>query len=187
MELFASGRDADVFAHEPDTILRRYRDGRSAAAEAEVLGQLHALGYPVPAIRAAAGPDLVLERIDGGTMADRLLAGNLPLETGGMLLAALHDQLHALPWPGGLALLHLDLHPENVLMGPGGPAVIDRAIARPGPAGLDVAMTALILAQVAVTPGALPLDAERAGPVRDAVTVLLRAFAAAVSIPFADH
>lgn len=48
-------------------------------------------------------------------------------------------------------------------------------------------MTALILAQVAATPRPLPTDAERARSLRDGVIVLLRAFAAAVSIPFAAH
>jgi RIO-like serine/threonine protein kinase len=120
VELIGSGRDSDVFAHGPGTVLRRYRDGRSAEAEAEVVSRLHGLGYPVPAVQAVVGPDLVMERVDGVTMAERLLAGDLPLETGGEMLAALHDRLHALPWPGGQPLLRLDLHPENVLMGRAG-------------------------------------------------------------------
>lgn len=65
--------------------------------------------------------------------------------------------------------------------------MIDWAIACPGPAGLDVAMTALILAQVTVTPGALSSDPEQDAPVRAAVAVLLRACTAVVSIPFAAH
>jgi len=116
VELLASGRNAEVRAYGPGTVLRRYHDGRSAAAEAEVIKKLHVLGYPVPAVRAAIGPDLVVERVDGPTMAAALLAGDLALEKGGALLAALHDRLHGLPWPGGQPLLHLDLHPENALM-----------------------------------------------------------------------
>jgi len=34
MELIASGRDSDVFAHTEGLVLRRYRDGRSAEGEA---------------------------------------------------------------------------------------------------------------------------------------------------------
>ncbi|MCK9926505.1 hypothetical protein MXD62_04870 [Frankia sp. Mgl5] len=48
-------------------------------------------------------------------------------------------------------------------------------------------MTALILAQVAVTPGTLPGSVERAGSLRDGVIVALRAFASAVSTPYAAH
>lgn len=125
VEFLASGRAADLFARGPGTVLRRYRDGRSASAEAEVVGRLHVLGFPVPAVRAAAGPDLVLERVEGVTMAEKLFAGDLSLETGGVLLATLPDRPHALPRPGGRPLLHLDPHPGNVLMGPDGPVVID--------------------------------------------------------------
>ncbi len=152
-----------------------------------MVGRLHRLGYPVPAVRAVAGPDLVMERIDGGTMTRSLLGGDLSPGTGGALLAALQDRLHALPWPGDRPLLHLDLHPDNVLIGPGGPVVIDWANARPGPVGVDAALTALILAQVAMTPGTSPVSAEQVGPSRDGVIVTLRAFAAAVSTPYASH
>jgi aminoglycoside phosphotransferase (APT) family kinase protein len=44
-------------------------------------------------------------------------------------------------------IVHLDLHPENVFLTPGGPMVIDWATAQEGPPGLDTAMAALILAQ----------------------------------------
>nr|WP_240496840.1 phosphotransferase [Streptomyces torulosus] len=46
-------------------------------------------------------------------------------------------------------VLHLDLHPENVLLTPDGPRVIDWANAEEGPPGLDWGMSAVILAQVA--------------------------------------
>ena len=72
-------------------------------------------------------------------------------------------------------MLHLDLHPLNVLMGPDGPVVIDWTNARPGPPGLDVAMTALILAGVSLT-GEVPAADE-----------LLTAYAAAAPAPYAEH
>jgi aminoglycoside phosphotransferase (APT) family kinase protein len=50
-------------------------------------------------------------------------------------------------------VLHLDLHPANVMLAPTGPVVIDWCNAEDGPAGLDVALTAVILALVAVDPG----------------------------------
>jgi hypothetical protein len=47
-------------------------------------------------------------------------------------------------------VLHLDLHPENVMLTGRGPVVIDWRNAEAGPADLDTAFTALILAQVAI-------------------------------------
>jgi Ser/Thr protein kinase RdoA (MazF antagonist) len=47
-------------------------------------------------------------------------------------------------------VLHLDLHPDNVLLGPGGPVLIDWRNTKEGPHDLDVAMSALILAQAAM-------------------------------------
>ena len=42
-------------------------------------------------------PDLVMERIDGPTMAAALVTGTLELSAGARILAELHDRLHALP------------------------------------------------------------------------------------------
>lgn len=47
-------------------------------------------------------------------------------------------------------MLHLDLHPENVILAPSSPMVIDWSNTEEGPPGLDWAMSALILAEVAV-------------------------------------
>jgi Ser/Thr protein kinase RdoA (MazF antagonist) len=60
-------------------------------------------------------------------VAESLVAGLSP-DGGRALLAGLHDRLHALAWPGaapGEALLHLDLHPLNVILRGSGPVVID--------------------------------------------------------------
>ncbi len=56
----------------------------------------------------------------------------------------------------------MDLHPDNVILGARGPVGIDWRNATEGPADLDVAMTAVILAQVAVDathPLAVPAQA----------------------------
>ena len=188
MDLLAAGRDSDVFAYADGLVLRRYRDGRSAEGEAHVLRAVAALGYPVPAVHEAAGPDIVMERVDGPTLAEALVAG-MPPDEAGALLAGLHDRLHALAWPGaapGEALLHLDLHPLNVILRGAAPVVIDWSNARPGPPGLDVAMTAVILAQVVVTDGML----EAVGideSARPALTRLLAVFADRVGTPYADR
>ena len=70
------------------------------------------------------------------------------------MLAALHDQLHQIAAPEGLRrpfgtgdrIVHLDLHPGNVMLTAGGPVVIDWTNAAAGPPGADVAMAYLIIA-----------------------------------------
>ncbi len=42
-------------------------------------------------------------------------------------------------------MLHLDLHPANVILSPMGPVVIDWTNASRGPAGYDAAMTFVVL------------------------------------------
>lgn len=180
MELLAAGRDCDVFAYGDGLVLRRHRDGRPAAGEATLLDRLHALGFPVPAVVSVDGPAIVMERVDGPHLAEAMLAGSITIMDGAGVLARLHDRLHALAWPGGEPLLHLDLHPLNVLVGPAGPVLIDWVNARPGRAGIDLAMTAILIAQTAVAPD---LPTEFADPVRD----LLAAFAAASSEPYLGH
>ena len=113
-----------------------------------------ALGFPVPAVYQAQGAELVLERLDGRTMLAALLAGELDAVEAAGCLAGLHHRLHALPSRLGARedarILHLDLHPDNVMLTSRGPVVIDWRNAAEGPADLDVALSAVILAQVAV-------------------------------------
>ncbi|WP_260428757.1 phosphotransferase family protein [Micromonospora globispora] len=68
-------------------------------------------------------------------------------------------------------ILHLDLHPENVILTTAGPMVIDWANATEGPPELDVAMTAVILAEVAT---------DRASPLSKPAGELLAAYLAEV-------
>ena len=73
---------------------------------------------------------------------------------GARMLADLHDRLHAIPAPewlpqmpgDGTSLVHLDLHPLNVIMHPDrGPVVIDWANASRGDALFDVGVTYVLL------------------------------------------
>jgi len=149
----AAGRDADVFAVDPQRVLRRYRRGGDVQAEVEVMAWVARHGYPVPKVYAAHGPDLVMERLYGPTMLDALAAGDLDPVAGGALLAGLHARLHTvrarLTPDGQDRVLHLDLHPGNVMLTASGPVVIDWRNADEGPPALDVALTAVIVAQVA--------------------------------------
>ncbi|MGC4747437.1 phosphotransferase [Micromonospora sp. DT201] len=167
LALLASGRDADVFALDESRVLRHYRQGGDTAPEAEVMAYVAAAGYPVPAVYAVDGPDLVLERLDGETLLDALLAGHMDVGAAAELLVDLHDRLHRLPARFSAEptdrVLHLDLHPQNVMLTSHGPVVIDWRNAAEGPADLDVAMTALIFAEVAVSLDAQLADFAREG------------------------
>ncbi|MET0419482.1 MAG: phosphotransferase [Actinoplanes sp.] len=155
-EPLAAGREADVFALDDRRVLRRYRSGEDVAAETTFMRYAAEHGYPVPEVYAARGSDLILERLDGPTMGDALLSGALSIPDAAAITADLLQRLHALP----RTILHLDLHPENVLLTERGPVVIDWRNAADGPGDLDTAMSALILAQVAIGSIKHPLDAE---------------------------
>ena len=169
--LLASGRDADVFAIDDRRVLRRYREGGDVAAEAAIMAHVARLGFPVPAVYQAQGADLVMERLDGPTMLSAFLAGELDAMEAAGCLADLHHRLHVLPPRLGkcqdVRVLHLDLHPDNVMLTSRGPVVIDWRNATEGPADLDVALSALILAQVAV---------DEAHPLAPQAAALLSAF-----------
>ncbi|MFF9431083.1 phosphotransferase [Streptomyces sp. NPDC014746] len=181
-ELIGTGRTADVYALDEHRVLRRYRDPSHGdpASEAAVMIHLARHGYPVPAVRPedTPGPDsLVMERITGPTMTEALLAGTLSPDRAGEELAGLLNRLHAVPAPEtappGHRILHLDLHPENVLLTGSGPIVIDWSTAEVGPPGLDSAMSALILAQV-VAGMSVGLPPAALEAVREVLASLLR-------------
>jgi aminoglycoside phosphotransferase (APT) family kinase protein len=155
--LLASGRDSDIFEFGPGLVLRRSRAGRSMAVEARTMEHARAHGYPVPAVDQISddGTDLVMERVDGPSMFDALRRRPWTVRRQGRVLADLHQQLHEIPapvWMGdapcghGDRLLHLDLHPLNVIVTAKGPVVIDWPNARRGDGNTDVALTWVLLA-----------------------------------------
>jgi aminoglycoside phosphotransferase (APT) family kinase protein len=155
--LLASGRDADIFEFGPDLVLRKTRgEGRSLEREARAMQFVADAGYPVPAIHElrAGGTELVMERVRGPLMSDAILRAVWRMPAYARMLADLHDQLHAIAAPdwlpqlddGGGDLVHLDLHPLNVIMDPDrGPVVIDWANASRGQGLSDVALTYVLL------------------------------------------
>ncbi|MDT0393751.1 MULTISPECIES: aminoglycoside phosphotransferase family protein [Streptomyces] len=155
-ELVGAGRTADVFALDDGRVLRRYRGGDDVTGEVAVMAYLAERGFPVPAVwPGTAAGDLVMQRLSGMTMVEALVNGVITAERAGEMLTELLRRLHAIParlsTDPGHRILHLDFHPENVVLTPQGPMVIDWATAAEGPPGLDSAMAALILAQAALT------------------------------------
>ncbi|WP_433825795.1 phosphotransferase [Actinoplanes sp. CA-015351] len=174
LPLIGTGRQADVFALDERRVLRRYRDGTDATPEAEIMTHLARFDFPIPQVYEVRGTDLILERLDGTTMTEAFTTGRIDVAAGAACLAGLHHRLHALPartarHPGD-RILHRDLHPENVLLTSRGPVVIDWNNAAEGPPEVDVALTAVILGQVAADP---------AHPMASAARSFLTAFARA--------
>jgi aminoglycoside phosphotransferase (APT) family kinase protein len=160
----ASGREADIFALDDRRVLRRYRRAADVTREAEAMAYAASHGFPVPAVYEAHGADMVLERLDGSTMLQAIVAGDLPMRDGAEILADLLRRLHEIPprsqpTAEQQCLIHLDLHAENVMMTRRGPVVIDWCNATDGEADLDTGLAALIMAHVAVDP-AYPYAAE---------------------------
>ena len=151
--LLTVGTTADIYLVDDDRVLRRYREQHDLAREVEIMRHLVRHGFPVPEVHAADGLDLLMERLHGPTLLQALAAGEVSLPAGGEMLADLHHRLHAVPPPPGAddVVVHLALHPANVILSERhGPVLIDWAAARTGPADLDVAVTGVIIGEVAV-------------------------------------
>jgi aminoglycoside phosphotransferase (APT) family kinase protein len=186
--LIASGRDADIFAYGDAgrLVLRRSRAGRSMAGEAKVMDYVRGQGYPVPAVDHLSddGTDLIMERIDGPSMVEFLGRKPWLLRTHGRVLGDLHRRLHQIPGPdwldpvqvpggAGESLVHLDLHPLNVIVGPSGPVVIDWTNARRGAGAVDVAINWVLMSA-----GEIPGNRLKATVMGRARGLLINAFLA---------
>lgn len=166
--LIASGQDCEIHEAGPGRVVRRSRDGRDLEREAAVMRHARRHGFPAPEVFDADGPEILMERVDGLSLIEVMTRApeDAPCHT--RLLAALLRDLAAVRAPGwlqaaagcpGNRLLHLDLHPANVLLTADGPRVIDWANAARGAAGADTACTWLVLATAPVEP---PLEERRA-------------------------
>jgi aminoglycoside phosphotransferase (APT) family kinase protein len=152
--LIGVGRSADVYAIDAGRVLRRYRTPFDVQAEAELMRHLHQAGFPVPWVHDADGSDLVMERLDGRDMLVDLGRRPWLARRHARLLAQMHNRLHQIQapagWPAALGqgdkVMHLDLHPGNIMLTSRGPVVLDWASARAGPPGADVAIAYLIMA-----------------------------------------
>jgi aminoglycoside phosphotransferase (APT) family kinase protein len=144
VKLLASGRASEILDLGDGRVLRRFKSGGDPVREAEVMAHAAGHGYPVPRVYEVHDDALVLERVDGPTMKADVFRRPWRLAAHARTLGQLHRELHRIPFGDGV-LLHLDLHPENVLMAAGGPIVVDWTNARAGAAELDPALTWVIL------------------------------------------
>jgi aminoglycoside phosphotransferase (APT) family kinase protein len=162
------GRAADVYDVGGGRVLRRYRDTPNhrmdadalVAKEAAVMRHLRVNGYPVPEVFDAAGADLVMERLDGVTMLADLKAHPWRARRHADTMVDLHRRLVAVPVDGvagpagplaarfepAEAIVHLDFHPDNVMLTARGPVVFDWTNAALGPAAADVAHAWIVAA-----------------------------------------
>ena len=113
-------------------------------------------GYPVPAVEEVSddGTDLVMERLAGPSMVAEISRRPWTIRRQGAVLADLHRRLHDIPAPEWLPpapcgegdrLLHLDLHPLNIMLTDRGPVVIDWPNAVRGEGPIDVALTWVLM------------------------------------------
>lgn len=165
MQLLAQGRDAQVFDAGAGLVLRRYREARDTVREAAVMGHARDHGVPVPAVHEVTATDIVMDRVDGPTLLDWAIHLPVPrLRMAARCLADMHAAVASVPAPDWLpagplgpgdSLVHLDLHPLNVLMTRDGPVIIDWTNATRGPAAADVAQTWIIMATSEIPGGAV--------------------------------
>lgn len=158
--LIAAGYDCEIFEAGPGRVVRRSRDGRSLEREAAVMRHARRHGFPAPEVFDADGPDILMEHVAGPSLLEETARAPARAAEHGELLAGLLRRLSTVRSPGwlqaaagrpGNRLLHLDLHPGNVLLTGDGPRVVDWANAARGAPGADAACTWLILATATVT------------------------------------
>jgi len=110
-------------ANDPDRLARFKREAQVLAALNHAnIAQIH--GFE----DAAATPALVMEFVDGPTLADRIAAGALPLDETLAIARQIADALEA---AHELGIIHRDLKPANVKVRPDGAVkVLDFGLAK---------------------------------------------------------
>lgn len=163
--LIGRGRAADVFDLGDGRVLRRYRTPHPGVAEREAIAMQHlrANGAPVPEVFSAAGDEMVMERLAGRTMLDAIKAKPWTARAMGRQLAEVQHRIHSVPagalalprFSEGEAILHFDLHPDNVMLTPDGPMVIDWSNVMIGDPVADVMFSWMVM--VTSSPDGVPM------------------------------
>jgi hypothetical protein len=127
--------------------------GGGAIREKDAITIAKASNYPAPNIVGEL-PDgsIILETLEGSTMLKDLTSRPWRIHQHAKTLAQLHRKLgdiEAPPsWPQvcpGSSILHLDLHPGNVLITTNGPVVVNWNTVARGSASFDAALTYVML------------------------------------------
>ena len=112
LQRIAEGREAEIFAWEPGTVLKLYRPGYPAAQaqrEAMAMAAAKAAGGPAPASLGATEVEgrtgLIIERVDGADLLTRLGKNPALLLTAGSRLANVQIALHAIQAPAEIPSL----------------------------------------------------------------------------------
>lgn len=106
-----------------------------------ILGRLHASMHEKKTDRLRSVKDVVLDMVDSDPLA---FLSQTQKEAARRYVKAL---------PEGSSLLHMDYHPENIIVTPEGPVVIDWMTALRGDPAADVAYTSLISVEAELWPG----------------------------------
>ncbi|HEX7779914.1 MAG TPA: protein kinase, partial [Vicinamibacterales bacterium] len=90
--------------------------------------KIHDVGR-APAAGAGRAPVdfLVMEHLEGETLADRLARGPVPVDEAVSIGLAITD---ALDWAHRQGVIHRDLKPANIMLTPGGPKLLDFGLAK---------------------------------------------------------
>ncbi len=153
--LIGVGRAADVYDQGDGTVLRRYRSDHESELEGRMMMWVSDGGVPVPTVHRARGRDIVMDLVEGPTMMQNLESRPWLLLRYARMLARLQRQINELEAPTwfprhegvtpGTSVIHLDLHPMNVILGADGPVVIDWTNASRGHSSFDAAMTYVLV------------------------------------------
>lgn len=157
--LLGTGRSADVYDVGDGKVLRRYRKPSARIDdEVRIMRWVADHGIRVPKVfdldpDHLADRDLLMERIDGLTMLEDFDRRPWMLLSHIRTLVKVQQAVNAVPapdWmspksgpivPSGDHVMHLDLHPMNVMITDAEPVVIDWTNAAGGPPGFDAALT----------------------------------------------
>src|SRR5262245_24090059 len=137
----------DAFASDPDLRQRFEREARAIAAlNHPHICTLHDIGHEPAGPGADDGRDyLVLEYLDGETLAARLEEGPLPLDQAMTYAIEIADALDRAHRDG---IVHRDLKPGNVMLTKSGTKLLDFGLARSS----QPAVTTTVLSMLPTTP-----------------------------------
>ncbi len=143
----------DAFAHDPERLARFEREAHLLASlNHQNIGTIYGI-HDGPAEAGRHSRALVLELVDGPTLADRLVHGAIPLDEARRIARQIADALDAAHERG---IVHRDLKPANIKVRPDGTVkVLDFGIAKASAAAADLDLHATIT--VAATQGGVIL------------------------------